>query len=98
VDFDRTKRFGHKGESVDDARPDRWGERVIRFLDKPPHSRAQVLVGEPAAPELLRLVAPGVTLGDAHPKALLELEGDERVVGRERRPGNSRPYINKHIP
>ena len=22
--------------SVDDARPDRWGERVIRFLDKPP--------------------------------------------------------------
>jgi serine/threonine-protein kinase HipA len=22
--------------AVDDARPDRWGERVIRFLDKPP--------------------------------------------------------------
>lgn len=21
---------------MDDARPDRWGERVIRFLDKPP--------------------------------------------------------------
>jgi serine/threonine-protein kinase HipA len=21
--------------AVDDARPDRWGERVIRFLDKP---------------------------------------------------------------
>ena len=22
--------------AVDDARPDRWGERIIRFLDKPP--------------------------------------------------------------
>ena len=22
--------------AVDDARPDRWGERVIQFLDKPP--------------------------------------------------------------
>src|SRR5262245_12409339 len=22
--------------AVDDARPDRWGERVIRFVDKPP--------------------------------------------------------------
>ena len=22
--------------AVDDARPDRWGERVIRFIDKPP--------------------------------------------------------------
>ena len=21
---------------MDDARPDRWGERVIRFIDKPP--------------------------------------------------------------
>jgi len=27
--------------AVDDARPDRWGERVIRFLDKP--SRLAVL-------------------------------------------------------
>ena len=24
--------------AVDDARPDRWGERVIKFLDKPPRS------------------------------------------------------------
>ena len=22
--------------AVDDARPDRWGERVIRFIDRPP--------------------------------------------------------------
>jgi serine/threonine-protein kinase HipA len=22
--------------AIDDARPDRWGERVIRFIDKPP--------------------------------------------------------------
>ena len=26
--------------AVDDARPDRWGERVIRFLDKPPRLRS----------------------------------------------------------
>ncbi len=29
--------------AVDDARPDRWGERVIRFLEKPP--RLSVMAG-----------------------------------------------------
>jgi serine/threonine-protein kinase HipA len=27
---------GTAAGAVDDARPDRWGERVIRFIDKPP--------------------------------------------------------------
>jgi serine/threonine-protein kinase HipA len=112
--------------AVDDARPDRWGERVIRFLDKPPRlslleylyfagddrfgalgvsiSSSQylprrlgalptladteaifelvrkVLDNEPVEPALKRLISPGVTLGGARPKALLDIDGDQWVV------------------
>jgi serine/threonine-protein kinase HipA len=112
--------------AVDDARPDRWGERVIRFLDKPARlslleylyfagddrfgalgvstSRTEyaprrlgplptladadaiaelvtkVLANEPIAPELKRLISPGVTLGGARPKALLDIDGEQWVV------------------
>ncbi len=112
--------------AVDDARPDRWGERVIRFLDKPPRlslleylyfagddrfgalgvstsatryeprrlgplptlSDAEaiaelvrkVLANEPIAVELQRLISPGVTLGGAHPKALLAIDGEQWVI------------------
>ena len=112
--------------AVDDARPDRWGERVIRFLDKPPRLSLleylyfagddrfgalgvstseqdylprrlgplptlsdteaiaelvrHVLANEPVAPELKRLISPGVTLGGARPKALLEIAGQQWVV------------------
>ncbi len=73
--------------AVDDARPDRWGERVIKFLDKPPrssvldflyfagHERFGAL-GVSARPG--RYESPGMgplpTLGDA-----LEIE---RLVGQ----------------
>ena len=112
--------------AVDDARPDRWGERVIRFLDKPARLSLleylyfagddrfgalgvstsaeeylprrlgplpvlaeteaifelvrKVLAGEPVAPELRRLIAPGVTLGGARPKALLDIDGEQWIV------------------
>jgi serine/threonine-protein kinase HipA len=112
--------------AVDDARPDRWGERVIRLLDKPPRLSLleylyfagderfgalgvstsasaylprrlgplpsladteaifelvrQVLANEPVAPELKRLISPGVTLGGARPKALLDIDGEQWVV------------------
>lgn len=112
--------------AVDDARPDRWGERVIRFLDKPPRLSLleylyfagddrfgalgvstsakqyvprrfgplpvlsdtetiaelvrKVLANEPVAPELKRLISPGVTLGGARPKALLDVDGEQWVV------------------
>jgi serine/threonine-protein kinase HipA len=112
--------------AVDDARPDRWGERVIRFLDKPPRlslleylyfagddrfgalgvstSAARyeprrlgplptladaeaiaelvrkVLANEPIAAELQRLITPGVTLGGAHPKALVRIDGEQWVI------------------
>ncbi len=112
--------------AIDDARPDRWGERVIRFLDKPPRlslleylyfagddrfgalgvsSSAQhyaprrsgplpllgdtaaiqelvrkVLANEPIDPQQRRLIAPGVTLGGARPKALLDIDGEQWVV------------------
>ena len=112
--------------AVDDARPDRWGERVIRFLDKPTRlslmeyllfagderfgalgisvSKAEylprrlgplpqladvgqidvqikkLLAGEPVAPELHRLLAPGVTMGGARPKALLNIDGAAWVL------------------
>lgn len=112
--------------AVDDARPDRWGERVIRVIDRPSrltlldflyfagHERfgalgvstspsrytpralgplpvlgdvqrleglvQQVLHGEPVAELDRRLIAPGVTMGGAKPKALLQLDGAQWVV------------------
>jgi serine/threonine-protein kinase HipA len=112
--------------AVDDARPDRWGERVIRFLDKPARLSlleylyfagddrfgalgvstsateyaprrlgplptladanaiaelvTKVLANEAIVPELKRLISPGVTLGGARPKALLDIDGEQWVV------------------
>lgn len=112
--------------AVDDARPDRWGERVIRFLDRPPrlsvleylyyagHDRfgalgvslsrdaympreigplpkladvdavhevvRRVLAKEPIDARQQRLIAPGVTMGGARPKALFKLDGEEWVL------------------
>jgi serine/threonine-protein kinase HipA len=112
--------------AVDDARPDRWGERVIRFIDRPAraslmeflflagddrfgalgvslsrdaylprklgplpqmseveeiHAVVQkVLAGEPVAEGFKRLIAPGVTMGGARPKALVNLDGRQWVV------------------
>lgn len=112
--------------AVDDARPDRWGERVIKFLDKPPRlslleflyfagddrfgalgvstSRGaylarnlgplptladtpaiqllvrKVLANEPIAANQRRLISPGVTMGGARPKALLNIDGEQWVV------------------
>jgi serine/threonine-protein kinase HipA len=112
--------------AVDDARPDRWGERLIRFLDKPPRlslleylyfagderfgalgvstssteyrprrfgplpvlgdaARIQELIrklqdGESVPERERRLLAPGVTMGGARPKALLEIDAEQWVV------------------
>jgi len=112
--------------AVDDARPDRWGERLIRFIDKPPrlslleylyfagddrfgalgvstsaegyaprrlgplpmladaarmHELVQkVLDGDRVGDEDRRLLSPGVTLGGARPKGLLDLDGEQWVV------------------
>lgn len=112
--------------AVDDARPDRWGERVIRFIDKPPRlslleylyfagddrfgalgvstsgeiysprrlgplptlddtDEIHELVGkvqanEPVPEAQKRLISPGVTLGGARPKALIEIGGEQWVV------------------
>jgi serine/threonine-protein kinase HipA len=112
--------------AVDDARPDRWGERVIRFIDRPARlslmeflflagddrfgalgvslSRSayeprrlgplpqmnevedvqavvqKVMAGESVAEDLKRLITPGVTMGGARPKALVNLDGQQWVV------------------
>jgi serine/threonine-protein kinase HipA len=112
--------------AVDDARPDRWGERLIRLLDRPPRlsvldflfyagderfgalgvstsaTRYQprrmgplpqladaqaiatlvgsVIAGEAVPENQHRLIAPGVTLGGARPKALLEMDGAQWVL------------------
>ena len=112
--------------AVDDARPDRWGERVIRFIDKPQRlsvleylyfagddrfgalgvstSAASYLprrlgplptlanadelhelirkiqANEPVPDAQKRLISPGVTMGGARPKALLEIDGEQWVV------------------
>lgn len=112
--------------AVDDARPDRWGEQVIRFIDKPPrlslleflyfagadrfgalgvstsadrylprtlgplptlaeandiHDIVQrILANEPVPQAHRRLVAPGVSLGGARPKALVNIDGEQWVI------------------
>ncbi|MDP1902271.1 MAG: HipA domain-containing protein [Rubrivivax sp.] len=112
--------------AVDDARPDRWGERVIRILDKPPRLSLmeylyfagderfgalgvsvskerylprrlgplpeladvaqidelvkKIVAGEPVPAEQRRLIAPGVTMGGARPKALLNIGGEQWVL------------------
>ena len=112
--------------AVDDARPDRWGERVIRHIDKPARlslleylyfagddrfgalgvsTSAQeylprrlgplptlgdadaihelirkVQDNEPVPVEQKRLISPGVTMGGARPKALLDIANEQWVI------------------
>jgi serine/threonine-protein kinase HipA len=112
--------------AVDDARPDRWGERVIRWIDKPPRLSLleflyfagddrfgalgvstseqeylprrlgplpgltdadqihelirRVLANEPVSAVQKQLISPGVTLGGARPKALLDIAGEQWVI------------------
>jgi serine/threonine-protein kinase HipA len=112
--------------AVDDARPDRWGERVIRHIDKPARLSLleylyfagddrfgalgvstsadeylprrlgplptlgdadqiqelirKVLDNEPVPAEQKRLISPGVTMGGARPKALLDIAGEQWVI------------------
>jgi serine/threonine-protein kinase HipA len=112
--------------AVDDARPDKWGERVIALVDKPPrrslleylyfagHDRfgalgvsttqdryspqvtgplptltdtaaiqqlvIKVLSNEPVSERERRLISPGVSMGGARPKALLDIDGEQWVV------------------
>ncbi len=112
--------------AIDDARPDRWGERIIRHIDRParlsilemllfagddrfgalgvsisadhyiprslgPYPRLQdvaqlaaavedVQTQAPITPDIQRLVQPGVTLGGARPKALLQTEHGTCVI------------------
>lgn len=112
--------------AVDDARPDRWGERVIRLLDRPPRLSLleflyyagddrfgalgvstsgvayeprgigplptlvdvdavhevvrRILANEPVDERQKRLIAPGVTMGGATPKALFRLDDEEWVL------------------
>ncbi len=117
---------GTAAGAIDDARPDRWGERVIRVLDKPPRlslleylyfagddrfgalgvstspaeylprrlgplpvieeaDRIHELIRKVQANERVpaaqhRLISPGVTLGGARPKALLNISGAQWVI------------------
>jgi len=112
--------------SVDDARPDRWGERVIRFIDRPARLSLleflyfagddrfgalgvstsaveylprrlgplptladadqiqelirKILANEPVPQIQQRLISPGVTLGGARPKALIDIDGEQWVI------------------
>lgn len=120
---------GERGSApgaIDDARPDRWGERIIRFVDRParlsilemllfagddrfgalgvsvsaqhyiprhlglyPQLRdleqlsaavEDVQAQAPLTPAIRRLVQPGVTLGGAQPKALLQTDAGPCVI------------------
>lgn len=112
--------------AIDDARPDRWGERIIRHVDRParlsilemllfagddrfgalgvslsaehyrprhvgPYPQLQdlgqlaqavedVQSQAPVTPAIQRLVQPGVTLGGARPKALLQTDEGTCVI------------------
>lgn len=112
--------------AVDDARPDRWGERVILRFERSPRlsileyllfagddrygalgvSRSRqahepwptapvpglgslaemagvirrILANEPVEERLRRLVRPGVSLGGARPKSLIEIDGEPWLV------------------
>jgi serine/threonine-protein kinase HipA len=112
--------------AVDDARPDRWGEQVIRVVDKPPRLSLleylyfagddrfgalgvstspddyrprrlgplptlrdadeihelirMVQANEPVPVERRRLISPGVTMGGAKPKGLIDVDGEQWVV------------------
>jgi serine/threonine-protein kinase HipA len=112
--------------AVDDARPDRWGERVIRHIDRPARLSLleylyfagddrfgalgvstsgdeylprrlgslptledadqihelirKVQDNEPVPAEHKRLISPGVTMGGARPKALLDIAGEQWVI------------------
>lgn len=125
--------------AVDDARPDRWGERVIRLIERPPrlsllemlyfagddrfgalgvstsaaayvpylrgplaqwgdveavHALVRmVLAGQPVPEAQRRLIAPGATLGGAHPKALLEMDGAQWVLKFSDDAGSSAPLL-----
>lgn len=120
---------GERGSApgaIDDARPDRWGERIIRHIDRParlsilemllfagddrfgalgvsvsaqqyiprplgpyPQLRDLAQLGRaiedvqaqaPLSPDMQRLIQPGVTLGGARPKALLQTEAGPCVI------------------
>ena len=112
--------------AVNDARPDRWGERVIRLIDRPARlslleylyyagddrfgalgvSTSQssylpreigplpkfsdvdavnevihrILAKESIDERQQRLIAPGITMGGARPKALFQLNGEEWII------------------
>ena len=112
--------------AIDDARPDRWGERIIRHVDRParlsilemllfagddrfgalgvslsadqylprylgPHPTISDLAAlaraiedvqsqAPLTPEIQRLILPGVSLGGARPKALLQTDDGPCVI------------------
>ena len=120
---------GERGSApgaIDDARPDRWGERIIRHIDRPvrmsilemllfagddrfgvlgvsvsaeqyiprhlgPYPQLRdlaqlstaiedVQAQAPITAELQRLILPGVTLGGARPKALLQTDTGPCVI------------------
>ncbi len=112
--------------AIDDARPDRWGERIIRHIDRParlsilemllfagddrfgalgisisaehyiprrfgPYAQLRdlsrlaaavedVQAQAPISADMRRLIQPGVTLGGARPKALLQTESGACVI------------------
>ena len=112
--------------AIDDARPDRWGERIIRHIDRParlsilemllfagddrfgalgvstlseqyvprylePYATVHDLAAlaravedvqslAPITPQMQRLIQPGVSLGGARPKALLQTDNGPCVV------------------
>ena len=112
--------------AVDDARPDQWGERVIRLIERPArlslleylyfagddrfgalgvslseetfvpaptaamstlevltdlHQAVQrVMAGDAVSEQQRRLLQPGVSMGGARPKSLMQIEGASWVV------------------
>ena len=125
--------------AIDDARPDRWGERVIRLIERPPrlsllemlyftgddrfgalgvstssnvytpHLRGplpqlgdvaqihalvrMVLAGQPVPEAQRRLITPGASMGGAHPKALIDIDGEQWVLKFSEDADSSEPLL-----
>ena len=81
--FAGDERFGALGVSTSETEylPRRFGPLpTLADAETLAELVRQVLANEPVAPELQRLISPGVTLGGARPKALLDVGGQQWVV------------------
>lgn len=66
--------------AVDDARPDRWGEKVIRFIDRPRRLSLMEYLYYAGDDRFGALGVSTGSLGGTKPKALIDIGGEEWII------------------